>query len=158
GRITRSTHSDAGGAFEFESVPDGPAGAVLSAMREEYKAGLVVLGQVRNTWPAEVRVVLEPAPSMSVLVQDERGVPASDAVVQQFGLAPQSASKDDPLSVERAQRQLTQTLTTGGDGTVHVGPFPGEQVLVASRGNERSLPWRGHAQAKVVLTLHPTFE
>src|SRR5262249_53212120 len=43
-------------------------------------------------------------------------------------------------------------------GVAELGTLPGEQVLVATRGAERSAPWRGLAPDEVTLTLAPSFE
>ncbi len=49
------------------------------------------------------------------------------------------------MTEERARRFLEERVITDAKGQVELGSFPGEQVVVAVRGEERSMPWRGEA-------------
>lgn len=158
-RESRSTRTGQGGRFEFEMPPRAPQGAILWASHPGHSAGILVLGSDRDSWPRDARIALGPAPVIEVSVRDTEGRVVSGALVQQFGMTSRSASKTIGVFGEEQARRLLQTdQTTEVDGNAVFSALPGEQVFVASRGSERSLPWRGPPQQRVVLTLHPTFE
>lgn len=162
GRLNREsmmTRTGPGGLFEFDAPLASPSGAVVWATHPDHLAAAQVLGKDRESWPHDVRLVLDPSDSIDVFVRESGGRAVAGAIVEQFGLTPRGASRTTGAFNERlARRLMTASRTTGPDGTASFEPLPGEQIFSATHADLASVSWRGPARERVVLTLHPTFE
>lgn len=155
-RVTLEATSGPDGYFEFEDALGESLGSVLWATHPGFEAAcrLQAASEEASGWTLR----LASSTSIQVRVVDTLGRPIPDASVEQFGLTPGKASRgSDGRTLERARRLLARRYTTNETGIVEVGPFPGEQVLVARRGAESSAPWRGAPQVEVTLTVGPSF-
>ncbi len=154
-RQTVSARSDEQGMFVFSEPPaqELAAGSVIWATHPGHLAGALILGPGIEQGDWTIR--LGPAPVVRVRVEHSSGGPVADTRVEHFGLVPGQASRGETgITEERVRRLLWRAATTGADGRVELASFPGEQILIASRGAECSLPWRGEAtDGEIVLNL-----
>ncbi len=159
GRETTWTTTDSGGRFGFPQAPaaDLSSGSVLWVTRTGFRANCAVLGP--GALLPNLLIRLEPSPAIQALVETVSGEPIARAVVEHYGLVPTSASRgaERGLTEERARRFLWRSIETDASGRGEVAAFPGEQVLVAMRGDERSAPWQGPARRQVVLQVADGF-
>lgn len=150
--------TDERGGFRFDDEVYGDQGTVLWATHPDHVAGCLLLSAEAPLEPAGWTLQLEPASSAFVRVVDADGQAVHGAHVEQYGVTPaQSVRGTGGITLERARRLLVRRFETDPTGVVRLGPFPGDQVLIASRGQEQSAPWRGHAQGEIVLHLSGTF-
>jgi hypothetical protein len=158
-RPTLTTVSDALGRFRFEDRLDDSVASVVWAAHEGHVAnGVVRRGGGTERVDAPLSIELEPHAPLRVLVVDGEGREVMGATVEHFGLTPADSPRGSGgLTIERARRFFVERATTDVDGIAVLGSFPGEQVLVATKGESSSLPWRGGAEAEVKLVVNPTF-
>jgi hypothetical protein len=156
-RRTVWTTSDESGEFAFAEPPgDLSAGSVIWATRPGFQAGLRLLeaGLAGAAQPDSIE--LEEAPPFRARVLDGDSRSVEGASLEQFGLTPRFSAAGG-MGEARARRVLYRKSVTGPDGTAELPTFPGELVLLASRADQRSLPWRGRPRSEVVLRLAETF-
>ncbi len=159
-RPSTSAVSESSGRFEFISRPDADLsrGSVLLACCQGFAAGGLELGADPTTWGRPV-VLLEPQEPFHVRVKTPSGGAAEGAFVEQFGIVGRAEQRSEREfgSLGKHARLLFRKAITGSDGVATLVALPGEQVLVASRGIERSVPWRGSAPEDVELRLSVSF-
>lgn len=154
------TETDPAGHFMFGTVgaDSRQFGSVIWATHPDYRANALILSANRSDWPERPVLVLESGGSLEVSVEDHSGLPVANALIDQFGLIPQGALLGESgVNQERVRRVLHRKAMTNEEGSATMGAFPGEQVLVASRAADKSLPWRGLESEQVVLTLQASF-
>jgi len=161
GRGAVWAQSNAEGQFEFANLPPGGQryGFALWATHSEHIAEVRVLGPDPRDWKQDAKLVLTPGTPMRVTVVDFSGAPVEGAVIRHSGVAPPSHR---PLGLpgfdeDRLRALLVRTMTTGRSGEIAVGPFPGAQALLASRGELVSETWVGAARMHVPLELASSF-
>lgn len=156
-RPTVWSTSDAEGRFIFDedSREGRHFGSLIWATHLGYEAGCLLLAPDKKLDDVDRTIRLRQSPGIVVYVQDKDGRPAPDTLVHQFGLTPAFALPENggSFSEERARRYLWRTLETDSEGKARFGAFPGEQILVATREDQRSLPWRGPWSDTIVLRL-----
>lgn len=151
--------SDEKGHFVFSDSPCAQdEHSVLWATHPAFQAACFLLGKDSISDP-DCIIRLKSSPPILVRVEDAEGNPVAAAEVFQFGLTPPFAAPDGDqgLNEERARRQLWRKFETDESGTCRIGPFQGEQILVAINGKKRSIPWRGLSRSQVVLRLADGF-
>lgn len=159
-RGNASALTDPEGRFLLEIIPAQPAhGLVIWGSHPDFTAGVLVLPPDQGSWPASAEIVLQPGRPMRVSVVDSSGQPVRNARVEQFGLAGELADNTTTqIDPARARRFFHRVYDTTEQAQALVAAFEGEQVLIARRGDEATIPWRGSWREEVVLTLRPTFE
>ncbi len=155
-RDTSWTTSDSEGRYSFSDPPgDLDSGSVIWATHPDFEAGCLLLNRGVDPATAPGTIRLRDCDPLLVRVEDARGAPVEAAEVSQYGLTPRFAPSegDGALNEERARRNLFRAGETGSDGRLRLCAFPGEQVLLASKGQLRCVPWRGVRRDEVVLKL-----
>ncbi len=157
-RSEMATWSDQDGRFAFQDAPaiDPARGSVLLANREGYLAGALDVAGNPASWGTPI-LVLRPVETFRAFVLTVGGEPAAGASVEQFGLVGQPGD-DEAARLGLAARLFHHSSIAGLDGAVELAGFPREQVILASRGNERSAPWKGRVGKDVELRLLASFQ
>jgi len=156
-RERRHERTDDTGTFQMDPLGSTPHGLLLWASGPGLAAACHL---VESTGPESRSVLIEVsrAPPLLVTVLDAGGVPVSDATVRVFGTTPARAlAGADGRTPERARRLFEDAYETNAAGTAELGRFPEEVVIVASRGDSTSLPWRGIPGATLKLSLGSSF-
>ncbi len=147
--------TSAGGAFDLDvDRPDVRRfGSVLVANHPLHRPNGLHLAPSPSEWPGTVRLVLEPAPPLEVIVLDGEGRPQRGALVH-HAIRPAARSMGDPGWGERF---FAETLVTDEQGRARTTSWSGHQALWAELGDLVSQPWVGGARSEVVLTLEAAF-
>lgn len=154
-RATTRTDSSATGVFAFDVAPQAELahGSILVAYAPGHLPGGLDLARRREEWPLPARVVLDPAPSIDVLVVDAGGRPQTGATVHH------AIGARGPAGPGRTQHErfFAQDAITGPGGHVAMIAFPGDQAFWAEKDDLASRPWEGLQPHKVALTLEAAF-
>ncbi len=159
---SRRAITDASGRFAFETQPDF-TGDALSVLWAVVTGGQPAC-QLLEAPPAKGStfvLVVERGRQLAVRVVDEQGSGVEGANVEQIGIRPEGARREDPLWVA-AHRALRIVAGTRPDGAVDrpLTAIEGSYLLRAFREGAVSEPWfsaLGGEESEIVLRLGPAF-
>ncbi len=155
---TVATTSDASGRFAFASVPPGAldGGSVVWITQAGRAASSVALDPSAAGWRWPENAAGAARPAVRVVVR-RAGEPVAGASVRHtlsFWEAGQSEAE------QRQRRVFLREERTGADGSVQLVPGAGVNLVCASAGEERAIPWLGQPEQDppedIVLELLPT--
>jgi len=143
------THAS-GGDYAFSEAPPGARTSTAAvAFHPRALAAAVRVSEAVEAPP----IHLSPVPTFVAKVSDEGGAAAEGATVTHLGAIPLPAPD---ISALLHHGEYTSTAS----GRVEILPTPGESLLQASRGDRRSVVWRGRLNGEdeaPTLVLHDTF-